>query len=125
MDTMKRNKNANKTLIDYDINIFVREEYSAETGETYWNTDQWYLHVYDYNSGDPIEVSSPFLLTKAESFAMNFVERGDVDEALDGWTSLDYLLENYREEMGDRVLEYLESFPKYREDIVRSRTIYN
>lgn len=122
---ISRNKNKHKTIIDYDINIFVREEYNAETGETYWNTDQWYLHVYDYNNGDPIEVSSPFLLTKAESFAMNFVERGDVDEGLDGWTSLDYLLENYREEMGDRVLEYLESFPKYREDITRSRTIYN
>jgi hypothetical protein len=125
MDTMKRNKNASKTLIDYDINIFVREEYSAETMESYWNTDQWYLHVYDYNDGDPIEVSSPFLLTKAESFSMNFVERGDVDEGLDGWASLGYLLENYREEMGDRVLEYLESFPKYREDITRSRSIYN
>lgn len=120
----RRNKNASKTLIEYDVNVFVREEYNADTGESYWNQDQWYLHVYDYNNGDSIEVGTPFLLTKEESFAMNFLGMDDIDESLDGWMGLDYMLENYWDQMSDRIREYLESFPKYKED-VRPRTVYN
>ena len=120
----RRNKNAGKTLIEYDVNVYVREEYNQETGESYWNEDQWYLHVYDYNGGDSIEVGTPFLLTKEESFAMNFLEMDDIDGSLDGWMSMDYMLENYWSQMSDRIREYLESFPKYKED-VRPQTIYN
>ena len=120
----RRNKNANKTPIEYDVNVFVREEYNAETGESYWNADQWYLHVYDYNNGDSIEVGTPFLLTKEESFAMNFLGMDDIDESLDGWMGMNYMLENYWNQMSDRIREYLESFPKYKEDI-RPQTIYN
>lgn len=120
----KRNKNFYKTPIDYDVNVYVREEYDAETMESYWNQDRWYLHVYDYNGGASEEVSVPFLLTKEESFAMNFMGMEDIDEGLDGWMSMDYLMENYRGQMSDRILEYLESFPKYKED-VRTKTIYN
>ena len=120
----RRNKNANKTPIEYDVNVFVREEYNAETGESYWNADQWYLHVYDYNNGDSIEVGTPFLLTKEESFAMNFLGMDDIDESLDGWMGMSYILENYWKQMSDRIREYLESFPKYKEDI-RPQTIYN
>ena len=120
----RRNKNASKTLIEYDVNVFVREEYNAETGESFWNEDQWYLHVYDYNNGDSIEVGTPFLLTKEESFAMNFLGMDDIDESLDGWMGMNYMLENYWDQMSDRIREYLESFPKYKEDI-RPQTIYN
>lgn len=123
MLTLKRNKNASKTLIEYDVNVYVREDYNAETGESFWNEDQWYLHVYDYNNGDSIEVSSPFLLTKEESFAMNFLGMDDIDESLDGWMGMDYLLTEYRGQMSDRIMEYLESFPKYKED-VRIKQIY-
>ena len=120
----RRNKNASKTPIEYDINVYVREEYNAETGESFWNEDQWYLHVYDYNNGDSIEVGTPFLLTKEESFAMNFLGMDDIDESLDGWMGMNYMLENYWNQMSDRIREYLESFPKYKEDI-RPQTIYN
>ena len=120
----RRNKNASKTLIDYDVNVYVREEYNAETGESFWNEDQWYLHVYDYNNGDSIEVGTPFLLTKEETFAMNFLGMDDIDESLDGWMGMSYMLENYWGQMSDRIREYLESFPKYKED-VRPQTIYN
>lgn len=119
-----RNKNKNKTIIDYDVNVYVREEYNHETRESFWNEDRWYLHVYDYNDGASEEVSTPFLLTKEESFAMNFMGMEDIDEGLDGWMSMDYLMENYRPQMSDRIIEYLESFPKYKEDI-RLKTIYN
>jgi hypothetical protein len=125
METLeRRNKNFNKTKIDYDVNVFVREEYNPETMESFWNEDRWYLHVYNYNDGSPIEVSTPFLLTKEESFAMNFMETEDIDDGLDGWMSMDYLMENYRDQMSDRILEYLESFPKYHEDI-RLNTVFN
>ena len=93
-----------------------------ETKQSYWNTDQWYLHVYDYNNGDPEEVSQSYLLTKEESFAMNFAETGDIDAGLDGWMSMDHLMANYRDQMSDRVLEYLERFPRYKEDIRSSIT---
>jgi hypothetical protein len=120
----RRNKNFNKTLIEYDVNVYVREEYNRETKESTWNTNQWYLHLYDYNNGDPFEVSSPYLLTAEESFAMNFVETDDIDAGLDGFMSLDYLMLHYRDQMSDRVLEYLESFPKYKEDIRPSTAHY-
>ena len=120
----RRNKNASKTPIEYDVNVFVREEYNAETGESYWNEDQWYLHVYDYNNGDSIEVGTPFLLTTEETFAMNFLGMDDIDESLDGWMGMSYMLENYWGQMSDRIREYLESFPKYKED-VRLQSIYN
>lgn len=119
-----RNKNKDKTKIDYDVNVFVREEYNPDTMESYWNEDQWYLHVYNYNNGDHVEVSTPFLLTKEESFAMNFMETGDIDEGLDGWMSMRYLMEHYREQMSDRILEYLEGFPKYAQD-ARLKTVLN
>ena len=119
----RRNKNAGKTLIEYDVNVYVLENYNLETGESTWNEDQWYLHVYDYNGGAHEEISSPFLLTKEESFAMNFMGTGDIDDGLDGWMTMDSLLEDYREQMSDRIREYLETFPKYKEDI-RLQTIY-
>ena len=122
---ISRNKNKGKTLIDYDINVFVREEYNHETGESFWNTDQWYLHVYNYDDGrNPFEVGTPFLLTKEESFAMNFLEHDDIDDGLDGWMSMDHLLEEYKDVMSDRIREYLEGFPKYVEDI-KLLTVYN
>jgi hypothetical protein len=121
---MYRNKNRNKTPIDYDVNVYVPEEYNHDTGESYWNTNQWYLHVFDYNDGCHEEISSPFLLTNEESFAMNFIERDEVDGSLDTWMSMDYLMENYRSVMSDRILRYLESFPKYHEDI-RKKVVYN
>jgi hypothetical protein len=120
----RRSPNYGKTPIDYDVNVYVREEYNADTGESSWNQDQWYLHVYDYNNGNRDEVSTPFLLTKEESFAMNFLEMDDIDEGLDGWLSMEYLLQKYWAQMSDRMKEYLESFPKYKEDI-RIQLIYN
>jgi len=120
----KRNKNAGKTPIEYDVNVYVREEYNLDTGQSYWNQDQWYLHVYDYNGGAHEEVSVPYLLTAEESFAMNFLDRDDVDESLDGWMSMDYLLQEYWDVMSDRIKEYLESFPKYKED-VKGQLVYN
>jgi hypothetical protein len=121
---MYRNKNRDKTRIEYDINVYVREEYNRDTGESYWNENQWYLHVFDYNSGCVAEVSQPFLLTNEESFAMNFIERDEVDGSLDTWMTMDYIMENYRPVMSDRILEYLEGFPKYYED-VKEKVIYN
>jgi hypothetical protein len=116
----KRNKNASKTKIDYDVNVYVREEYNPDTGQSHWNKNQWYLHVYHYTdnwAGDKFEVSAPYLLTAEESFAMNFLGMDDIDDGLDGWMDMDYLMQNYRDQMSDRILEYLESFPKYSEDI--------
>jgi hypothetical protein len=126
METLeRRNKNFNKTPIEYDVNVYVREEYNAETGESYWNEDQWYLHVYDYNDGASEEVSVPYLLTKEESFAMNFNGCGAIDDGLDGWIGMDELLEGeFRSRASDRIIEYLESFPKYKED-VQPKTVYN
>jgi hypothetical protein len=123
-ETILRNKNANKTKIEYDVNVYVREDYNHETKESTWNTDQWYLHLYDYNDGDHFEVSGTYLLTAEESFAMNFLETDDIDAGLDGFMSLDYLMLHYRDQMSDRVLEYLESFPKYKEDIRPSTAHY-
>jgi hypothetical protein len=71
-----------------------------------------------------MEVSTPFLLTAEESFAMNFMETGDIDDGLDGWMSMHYLMEHYRDQMSDRILEYLEGFPKYAQD-ARLKTVLN
>jgi len=55
---------------------------------------------------------------------MNFLGMDDIDEGLDGWMDMEYLMKTYRGQMSDRILEYLEGFPKYKED-VRPQTIYN
>ena len=123
IETLVRNKNANKTLIDYDVNVYVLEDYNYDTKESFWNTEQWYLHVYDYNEGNHKEISMPFLLTAEESFAMNFENAGDIDAGLDGWMDLYHLRTFYKDQMSDRILRYLEAFPKYREDI-RTWSIY-
>lgn len=97
---------------DYDLNIYVLEEYNDDTKDSYWNTDKWYLHVYDYNNGSHTEASEPFLLTKEESFCLNFEETGDIDESLDGWMSMEYFLDNYKQQASERILNYLERFTK-------------
>jgi hypothetical protein len=55
---------------------------------------------------------------------MNFRGMQDIDEGLDGWLSMEYLLSTYRDQMSDRILQYLEGFPKYKED-VREMLVYN
>lgn len=121
---ISRNKNKHKTVIDYDVNVYVRDYYDLESKISWQNPNEWYLHVYDYNDGNPEEVSRPFLLTKEEAFAMNFMETDDIDGGMDGWMSMDYLLTEYKDQMSDRIREYLEKFPKYKED-VRPLTVYN
>jgi len=121
---ISRNKNKHKTIIDYDVNVYVLEEYNHDTRESYWDPAKWYLHVYDYNDGQQEEVSRPYLLTKEEAFAMNFLEHDDIDDGMDGWMSMDHLMEEYKDVMSDRIREYLEGFPKYKEDI-RLLTVYN
>ena len=121
---ISRNKNKHKTIIDYDVNVYVLEEYNHDTRESYWDPTKWYLHVYDYNDGQQEEVSRPYLLTKEEAFAMNFLEHDDIDDGMDGWMSMDHLMTEYKDVMSDRIREYLEGFPKYKEDI-RLLTVYN
>jgi hypothetical protein len=121
---ISRNKNKHKTIIDYDVNVYVRDNYDLESKISWQNPNEWYLHVYDYNDGQQEEVSRPFLLTKEEAFAMNFLDHDDIDDGMDGWMSMDHLMTEYKDVMSDRIREYLEGFPKYKEDVIL-RTVYN
>jgi hypothetical protein len=102
--------------IEYDVNVYVPEQYNADTGQTIQDKKYWKLQVYDYNDGDAIEADAPFMLTAEESFAMNFEETGHID-ALDGWMTMDFLMEEYADQMSDRIREYLNRFPTNTEDI--------
>lgn len=120
METLTRNKNANKTKIDYDLNVF-QQEFLAENSDTgemeYDYAGPWYIHVYEYlETGGHRELQDPFALTSEEASALCLGQEGTYFDYPDSWYGMDGFLSDYWDCLSDRIKQYLESFPKYRED---------
>jgi hypothetical protein len=118
MDTMeRRNKNAGKTLIDYDLNIFSPEQYNEVDQEGYWDNNLWYIHVYEYRAqSGTVEVDEPFKLGLREIEDLCLGKEGTYFEDYDSWYGLGGFINDYKDCISDRIWKYLESFPKYVED---------
>jgi hypothetical protein len=99
--------------IDWDLNI-----YQDPTGDT----EFWFIDPYVCEGGDHYQYETngtPFMLTMSEVYAiMNKDEYFEGQE--DAWYGMDGFLKDYWERLSDRVKFFLESLPKYTEDLDRS-----
>lgn len=111
----RRNKNAGKQLIDYDLNIYMPEELD-QSGTYYHDPANWWIHVYvvDYHSHE--EWDEPFRLTAEEivSLGLNHPNAFDADS----WYGLDGFRHDYWDKMSDRLKKYFDELPKYYEDLI-------
>ena len=110
----RRNKNAGKELIDYDLNIYMPEELD-QSGDSYWDPASWRIHVYMYKDGDQNEWDDPIRLTADEIVDLGLNQDGRFDA--DSWYGLDGFRLDYWNKMSDRLKKYFDQLPKYWEDL--------
>ena len=125
---ISRNKNKHKTVIDWDLNVYCPEQWYG--GESYWDHDLWKINARIYRDEDiPLDTDYTITLLEKEAKAIGLVDWAnsslDSDDSLDGWldASLDGFIdlyhfnELYRSKCSDRVLEFLDTLPRYLEDV--------
>ena len=122
----RRNKNASKTPIDWDLNVFCPEQYDGV--DTTWDHDLWKINARIYTIGGEeamLDTHYDLTLLEKESKALGLIDfayDGEdifddwLDSGLDGFISLGYFKEMYWSMCSDRIKEYLDSLPKYIED---------
>jgi hypothetical protein len=108
----KRNKNAGKELIDWDLNIFIPEELDAG-GESYWDPASWKIHVYAYRNKYHHEWDNPISLTADEIVSLGLNQDPYFKDEVDVWYGLDGFRLEYWNKMSDRLKEYFDRLPKY------------
>ena len=125
--TLTRNKNKGKTLIDWDLNVYCPEQWYG--GDSTWDTELWNINARIYAPNDIIDTDYSITLLPKEARAIGLIEWAEADipdvDSLDGWLdrgldgfiSLEVFLELYRSRLSDRVLEFLETLPRYVEDV--------
>jgi hypothetical protein len=111
-----RNKNAGKTLIDYDLNIFIPEELD-EDQESFYDPTNWKIHVYVYRNGGHQEFASPIDLNVHEIRSLGLNKDHYFKDEVDTWYGLDGFRKDYWNKMSDRLKMYFDSLPKYEEDL--------
>lgn len=117
METLKRrNKNADKEHIDWDLNIYMPEEYNEELDDYYYDPASWRIHVYIYKDGDQNEWDDPILLTAEEIQSLGFNVNPYFTDP-DSWYGLDGFRLDFWDKMSDRLKEYFDKLPKYWEDL--------
>lgn len=118
METLeRRNKNYNKTLIDYDLNIYMPEELD-EAGESYWDPASWRIHVYVTDNHGHEEWDEPIVLTAEEIISLGFNRDEYFINEVDVWYGLDGFRFEYWDKMSDRLKMYFDRLPKYYEDMI-------
>ena len=137
---ISRNKNKGKTVIDWDLNVYCPEQWYGE--ESYWDGDLWKINARIYKEGPgqaPVDTDYTITLLEKEARAIGLVDWakkvesdrdtvGDswndwLDAGLDGFIDLYHFNELYRDRCSNRVLEFLDTLPRYLED-VPSRMMY-
>lgn len=111
----RRNKNAGKSLIDYDLNIYMPEELSQD-GESYYDPANWRIHVYVHLKGYQNEWDDPIQLTAEEIVSLGLNQDGAFDA--DSWYGLDGFRLDYWDKLSDRLKMYFDHLPKYYEDMI-------
>jgi len=113
----KRNKNADKELIDWDLNIFMPEQWDWEKDDSYFDPASWKIHVYAYRDGDHNEWDDPIDLTAEEIQSIGFNREKYFKKQTDVWYGLDGFRRKYWDKLSDRLKEYFDKLPKYWEDM--------
>jgi hypothetical protein len=115
--TTYRNKNHGKELIDWDLNIFIPEQYDAEADDSYYDPASWKIHVYAYKSGSHDEWDEPIDLTAEEIISLGLNRDSYFFNEVDVWYGLEGFRLDYWDKMSDRLKEYFDKLPKYWEDL--------
>ena len=128
---ISRNKNKGKTIIDWDLNVFCPEQWYG--GESFWDPDLWKINARMYSDGISIDTDYTITLLPKEAEAIGLRSFGILtnmpdapaghvfddwlDSGLDGFLDLYHFNEMYRTRCSDRVIEFLETLPRYLEDV--------
>ena len=128
MLTEVRNKNKYKTPIDWDLNVFCPEQWYG--GESFWDHDLWKINARIYMEDNPntnyidTDYDITLLTKEAEAIGLRGFAEDDnddyddwLDKSLDGFITLEYFKQLYWDVCSDRVKEYLETLPRYLEDV--------
>jgi hypothetical protein len=113
----RRNKNAEKTLIDWDLNIFMPEELD-EGGNSYWDPASWRIHVYHVPETGHLEWDEPLHLTAEEIQGLGLNQDPYFKDEVDTWYGLAGFKLEYWSKMSDRLKRYFDALPKYYEDLI-------
>ena len=112
---IRRNKNAGKQLVEYDLNIYIPEELD-QSGDSYYDPASWRIHVYIYKDGDQNEWDDPIRLTADEIVSLG-LNQDEAFSDVDSWYGLDGFRLDYWHKMSDRLKMYFDQLPKYWEDL--------
>lgn len=111
----RRNKNAGKQLIDYDLNIYMPEELD-QYGTYYHDPANWWIHLYAHRDGSQYQWDDPIRLTAEEIHSLGLNQNNEFDA--DSWYGLEGFRYHYWDRMSDRLKKYFDELPKYYEDII-------
>lgn len=114
-----RNKNADKNLIDWDLNIFMPEEYDEQKDDYYFDPANWKIHVYAYKDGAHDAWDDPINLTAEEIQSLGFNRDDYFKDEVDTWYGLAGFKLDYWSKMSDRLKMYFDTLPKYWEDLAK------
>lgn len=123
LQTMYRNKNRNKTLIDWDLNIYMPEEFNPDAeypeDQYYFDPANWRIQVYHVTDmgHTHMEWDEPIYLTAEEIQSLGFNRDPYFKDEVDTWYGLDGFKLEYWSKMSDRLKMYFDQLPKYYEDI--------
>lgn len=107
-----RSKNAGRTAIDYDLNIFM-QDVEDPFGKFYYDPTSWMIHVYEVDGGGHHEASEARPLSIEEIRALG-LNNDDYFSDGDAWYGMAGYLMDYWNVMPDSIKMYLEGFPKYK-----------
>jgi hypothetical protein len=115
----RRNPNYGKTLIDWDLNIYMPEEWDVEKDDSYYDPASWKIQVYAYRDKDHNEWDDPIELTAEEIRSIGFNRDDYFKDEVDVWYGLDGFRKDYWSKLSDRLKEYFDRLPKYWEDLAK------
>lgn len=114
MQTLLRNQNAGRELMDYDLNIYIPEELD-EQGRSYWDPASWHIHVYAVDGAGHYEADKSRPLSQQEIISLG-LNHDEYFNDVDTWYGYDGFMKDYWSKMPDSLKLYLELFPKYKGD---------
>jgi hypothetical protein len=117
--TMYRNKNRGKELVDYDLNIYMPEEFDESLDDYFFDPASWRIQVYIHKDGDQNVWDDPIVLTAEEIQSLGFNRDEYFKNEVDTWYGLEGFRLAYWHKMSDRLKEYFDRLPKYWEDITK------
>lgn len=132
MTTMVRNKNKHKTKIDWDLNVYCPEQWYGPLEGTFWDTELWKINARIYSEDNVVDTDYTITLLPKEAEALGLVQHAKasedhnnilddwLDAGLDGFIDLYHFDKLYRDKCSNRVLEFLDTLPRYMEDLPKN-----